>query len=370
MSMQSLALMPELQSLPAAEDAYNLGFSDNVTRLRAMDKDHFAVELSEVVDETIEPLLDAIPNVPDELAEAHELLYGDNASPLHEHFQEMVERGDRSVTGFVSNLKGKVAEIKAEDLLEDRFPGYDFTIAPDPTQPVWDLRGIGPDGQEILAQVKMGGEGYARDVLERMQDNPDTLFVVSHEIYESIAESSPELLDQLINLNIYSAELTEDVEEGLGLLASNAGFDVPDVLGEILPYVGEVILGIRFVMDVVSTERDFKDVDLDDRARVHALKALVLMSRFGITAVFTTAGGAGGSAAGTVLFPGVGTAIGGIAGSIGGAATAAFLNRRIQPQIIEIGMAIAGVDGDDMFYFRNKAAIDWIGQSLAATRAA
>ena len=204
----------------------------------------------------------------------------------------------------------------------------------------------------------------------RMGDDPDTLFAVSQEIYQKVSESSPELSAQLMSLGEYNLEFTQEVSEGLGLLASNAGFDVPDVLGEILPYVGEVILGIRFVMDVVSTERDFKDVDLDARARVHALKALVLMSRFGITAVFTTAGGAGGSAAGTVLFPGVGTAVGGIAGSIGGAATAAFLNRRIQPQIMEIGMAIAGVDGDDMFYFRNKAAIDWIGQSLAATRAA
>ena len=45
--------------------------------------------------------------------------------------------------------------------------------------------------------------------------------------------------------------------------------------------------GIRLVMDVVSTERDFKDVQIQDRSRVHALKALVLMSKFGVTTVLT-----------------------------------------------------------------------------------
>ena len=137
-----------------------------------------------------------------------------------------------------------------------------------------------------------------------------------------------------------------------------------------LPYAGEIILGIRLVMDVVSTERDFKDVQLQDRSRVHALKALVLMSKFGVTTVLTTAGGAGGTAAGTALLPGVGSAAGGIVGSIAGAGTAAFLNRRLQPHIMEVGMAIAGVDEDDMFYFRNKKVIDGIGASLATTRAA
>ena len=370
MSMQSLALLPALQDLPAAEDAIDLNFTDTVTRLRGMDKDHFAIEVAEGVDETADVLFDALPNVPDELSEAHEMLYPDSDLSLHERYQEMVERGDSSVTGFVSNLKGKVAELEAEQLLEDRFSGYDFNLAENLNQPGWDLRGIDSDGQEILVQVKMGGADYAYDVLDRMQDSPDLYFAVSQEIYQKISESSPELSAQLIHLGESNLEFTEEVSEGLGILASNAGFDVPDGIGEILPYAGEIILGIRLVMDVVSTERDFRDVQLADRSRVHALKALVLMSKFGVTTVFTTAGGAAGSAAGTALFPGVGTAVGGIAGSIGGAGTAAYLNRRLQPQMMEVGMAIAGVDDDDMFYFRNKRVIDGIGASLAATKAA
>ena len=272
--------------------------------------------------------------------------------------------------GFVSNLKGKVAELEAEGLLEDRFSGYNFSIAEDLNQPGWDLSGVNSDGHEILVQVKMGTEGYANDVADAMQDNPDTYFAVSQEIYQKISESSPELTAQLINLGESNLEFTQEVSEGLEILASNEGFDIPDGIGEMLPYVGEIILGIRLVMDVVSTEREFKDVQLADRSRVHALKALVLMSKFGVTTVLTTAGGTGGTAAGTALLPGVGSAAGGIVGSIVGAGTAAFLNRRLQPHIMEVGMAIAGVDEDDIFYFRNKIVIDGIGASLADTRVA
>ncbi len=335
-----------------------------------MDKDHFAVELAEVVDESADALFDAIPNVPDELSEAYELLHPDSTLSVHEHFQDMVERGDSSVTGVVSNLKGKIAEIKAEDLLEDRFSGSDFSLAESLNQPGWDLRGIDSDGSEILVQVKMGDANYAYDVMESMRDDPDTLFAVSQEIYQKVSESSPELSAQLIHLGESNLQFTEEVESGLEILASRGGFDVPDAIGEMLPHVGEIILGIRLVMDIVSTERDFKDVQLQDRSRVHGLKALVLMSKFGVTTVLTTAGGAGGTAAGTALFPGIGSAAGGIVGSLAGAGAAAFLNRRLQPRMMQVGMALARVDEDDMFYFRNKRVIDGIGESLAATKAA
>ena len=34
--------------------------------------------------------------------------------PLHDQYGEMLERGSRTFTGFVSNLKGKVAEMKVD----------------------------------------------------------------------------------------------------------------------------------------------------------------------------------------------------------------------------------------------------------------
>ena len=65
------------------------------------------------------------------------------ALELHEHYQQMAWNAETSsVQGFVSNLKGKIAELEAEGLLEDRFSGYDFSIADNLNQPGWDLRGV------------------------------------------------------------------------------------------------------------------------------------------------------------------------------------------------------------------------------------
>ena len=65
MGMESLALLPELRKLPAAEDAGALGHDEAVTRIRKMDRDHFAIEVSQATEETLEALFHW-RNVPDE----------------------------------------------------------------------------------------------------------------------------------------------------------------------------------------------------------------------------------------------------------------------------------------------------------------
>lgn len=370
MSMQSLALLPELENLPAAEDAVDLGFTDTVTHLRGMDKDHFAVELAEGVEIALKGLFQW-RNVPDVLTQAHDLAFP-NDGPLNDHYQEVLARGPAAVRGFWNNLKGKVAELEALPLLEDRFPGYNFSLAENPNQTDWDIYGVSPEGDELYVQVKTQMVENVSRVTRRIEESADLniQFVLNQELYDRVLESNPDYSERLIESRMSNAERTESTEQGVELLAQNMGIDVPDGIGEMLPYAGEIILGIRLVMDIVSTERDFRDVELADRSRVHAIKALVLMSKFGVTTVLTTAGGAGGTAAGTALFPGVGSAAGGIVGSIAGVGTAAYLNRRLQPHMMEVGMALAGVDEEDMFYFRNKRVIDSIGASLAATKAA
>ena len=147
----------------------------------------------------------------------------------------------------------------------------------------------------------------------------------------------------------------------LEVLAQQWGIDLPDNIGGMLPYVGEVVLGIRLIMDIISTERDMKDVVIQDRSRVHALKALTLMSRFGITSVCVTLGGAAGS----LTVPGLGSAV----GSLAGGGLSFYLNRRLRPHMLEIAMKLAGISEDDLFYFQNKSTIDGIGRSLAETHA-
>ena len=374
MGMESRALLPELQKLPVAEGAAALGHDEAVTRIRKMDRDHFAIEVSQATEETLEALFHW-RNVPDEtvddLNEAFTRAFSNLAeqgTSVHERFSETSTRGLAAETGFVSNLKGKVAELKAEDILEDRNPGYAFALAVSPTQPGWDLIGTSPDGPPIYAQVKFGAETYAGDTLEAMREHPNYPFAVSSEIYQEIAESHPELLGRLVDIGP-AVELTESVKDGLGTLAANYGVDVPDSMGEVLPIVGEVVLGLKLILGIVKTEQELADVDLSYRSRVHGVKVLGLISRFGINQVCMWSGVTGGVAAGTVA-PGIGNVSGALAGGMVGLVGAKMLNKRLQPRIEEVAMKLVGGDADDVFYLMNRVEIDRIGESLAATRAA
>ena len=145
MSMQSPALLPELQKLPSSEDAQGLDFSDTVTRLCGMDKDHFAIEVSEIVETTLEAVFEA-RNVPDELTSAHELAFRNYDGSLNDHYRELQVRGPEAVGGLINNLKGKIAELEHVALAEGRHPGYRFNLAESPNQQGWDLHGVGPEG--------------------------------------------------------------------------------------------------------------------------------------------------------------------------------------------------------------------------------
>ena len=154
--MDSLALLPDLEKLPIDDGAFDLEFEGQTTRIVAMDRDHFSIEFATAVETPLMALFEA-RNVDDVISEAHNLAFSNSDMSLHEHYQKMVSRGEESVTGFISNLKGKVAELRAPSVLEDRLPGYRFEIAEDPTQPIWDIRGIGTEGSDpIFIQVKAG----------------------------------------------------------------------------------------------------------------------------------------------------------------------------------------------------------------------
>ena len=261
---------------------------------------------------------------------------------------EHPELSDQFVNSNISNaaLEGEVKEALA-------FLAYQ-------NQPVWDILVTNPDGAVKPIQVKIGNEEYASEVLGRMQENPDVLFTVSSEIRAAVLAEHPELSDQFIDLDLSNLEFTSEVGENLDLIAENRGIDVPDEVGGFLPYITEIVLGIRLLLDIVNTERDFETVAINDKVRINAMKALVLFQRFGISLVLTTAGGALGS-----IVP----ILGNLGGVIMGAGLAAYLNSKLRPRLLEIGMKLAGVTEDDLFYFRNKVAIDRIGESFTKTAA-
>ena len=359
--MQSIQLLAELEQVPLRGGHGRYTYEDVVELSGLMRNDLFAIEVAAGVEDSCSALFDA-RNVPDDLFEAYRLASPDVAADysLHERYLEMRDRGPESVEGFISNLKGKLGELRVKEHLEQEYPDWSFSMARDQNQPVWDIVGTSSDGTVVVPiQVKIGDEQYAPEVAARMQEDPDVLFAVSNEIRTKLAEH-PELSSQFIDTNLSNYEFVSEVEEGMGLLTENSGIDVPDKVSGFLPYVTEIVLGIRLLYDIVKTERDFEAVEIEDKTRINAMKALVLFQRFGISAVLTTAGGAAGS-----IVPGFGN----ILGAITGAGLSIYLSSKLRPHMLEIGMKLAGITADDLFYFRNKVAIDRIGDSLAHTAA-
>lgn len=441
--MQSIQLLAELEQVPLRGEHGRYTYEDVVELSGLMRNDLFAIEVSAGVEGALSSLLLDIQNVPDadpdvvfdavpeDLFEAYRLASPDVAEnySLPERYLEMVGRGPGSVQGFISNLKGKLAELRIQKQLSQEYPDHLFPIAGSQNQSVWDIPAISlDDGTVTHIQAKTGGEEYAGEVLARMQENPNVLFAVSNEIRTAILADHPELASQFVNrVNFSNTELTSEVKEDLGLLAinsegtavpipvmvegegdsdvvftasreiraavlsenpelfnqfvsldisnyefpseveenldllaENSGIEVPDKVSGCLPYVTEIVLGIRLLYDIVKTERDFEAVEIDDKMRINAMKALVLFQRFGISAVLTTAGGAAGS---IVPF------WGNILGAFTGATLSVYLSSKLRPHMLEIGMKLAGITADDLFYFRNKVAVDRIGDSLAHTAA-
>ena len=360
--MQSLDLLPALRELPS-DDQRRRSFREIIADLHTTDSALHAAEFTASVSFGMWGIWDSI-NVDDTLFQAHRAAFTNYDGSLFGHWQEMAERGPESAAGFVSTLKGKVAELNFAETLK-RWGFTDVTSPDDPTQPVWDIPATAPDGETIFWQVKTGAAEYAGEVENAMFDNPGVLFANSSEVFERIAERSPELTNQMVDIGS-NTELTGEVNEGLGLLTDNLGIDIPDGVGEIIPYAGAIIAASRLIYSVVQTERQFKAVDRTTRNKIQVVQTLTLMSRMGVTTVLSTVGGMGGGAAGSVI-PGIGNAVGGIAGAVAGAGMGMYLNRHLQPHMLDLALDITGLTNDDLFYYKNKPQIDQVALSFRQT---
>ncbi len=355
--MESYSYINDLERLPLNSNYTEYGLDFILGKSEEISSDFFSIEVAAGTEEVFTTLFEH-RNIPDSLKEAYVMSMPDKSSvmSLFNNYLEKQENGLKSVQGLISNIKGKIFEINLESKLENQYPGFDFKIAKDPTQPIWDLKGSNTNGDIIEVQAKMGGESYASDVLDRMNENPNILFSVSKEIKQKILETNPELSNRFVVSDLKSSEFTEDVQSQLETLAKNQDIDIPDEIGDILPYLTEIVLGIRLLIDIVKVERDFSKIQLDDRSRIHALKALILFSRFGISITLTTVGGLAGTAAN----PGIGTVI----GVISGAFLSGRLNKKLKPHMLEIAEKLTKVDDNEMFYLKNKSYIDSLGKSF------
>ena len=275
----------------------------------------------------------------------------------------MTESGDASVSGFVSGLKGKLAEIEAKELLEQN--GFtNVEIAANPTQPIWDISAVSPEGEQIFIQVKTGLADRAGEVESLMASNSDVHYFLSTEMYDRIAERSPDLIDQMTDIGSY--EYVGDATDALSTLSGNLGIDVPDSAVEIVPYAGAILAGARLVHSVLQTEKQFKAADRTTRNKIQVVQSLTLMSQMGVTTVLATVGGVGGTAAGSFV-PFVGNLIGGIAGTVAGAGMGMYLNKHLEPRMLDLALDISGLTNDDLFYYKNKERIDDVALSFRQT---
>ena len=356
MSMQSASLLPALRELPGDTYGRRKSLREILVDLAYTDRAMFAAEFASATSFGLWAIFDRI-NVDDAISQAYAAQYPGLAADhsLHEHWQQMMDNGADSAIGFISGLKGKLAEFNAAELLEQN--GYtSVAIAANPTQPIWDISAIAPHGENILPQVKTGGEGYGNSVMDAMGDAPGIDFMVSSEIYGRIAETAPDLLDRVTD-NGADYFLVEGIKDGLNTLSGNLGIDIPDSVGDIIPYAGAIIAGARLIHSVLRTEKEFKAVDRTTRNKIQVVQTLTLMPRMGITTVLSTVGGMGGAAAGSAV-PFVGNLIGGIVGTVAGASMGMYLNRHLQPHMLNLALDITGLTGDDLFYYKNKPRID------------
>ncbi len=284
---------------------------------------------------------------------------------LTDRWQQMGERGLSSETSFINNMKGPIGEYRAKEYLEQQ--GFtDVELAPLSNQEHWDISAIGPDGQEQLFQAKFGGETYIDQVHSDMTHAPESVdFVLSSEIYNGIADPVQETVDRLTDIGA-DYLLVEGITDGLNTLSGNMGIDIPDGVGEIIPYAGPIIAGARLIHSVIKTETEFKATDRTTRNKIQVVQTLTLMSRMGITTVLATAGGMGGGAIGSAV-PGVGNLVGGIVGAVGGAGIGMYLNRHLQPHMLNLALDITGLTNDDLFYYKNKPRIDEVAVSFQST---
>jgi len=299
-------------------------------------------------------------NVEDEVFEAYGLANPNLSIDTSLYEKVLEEQGTEGIAGLISNLKGKLFEIELEGNLESMYPGYDFSIAEKANQPIWDLIGEGPDGTEILVQAKMVNSESASDIYQRMIDNPDVFFATSNEVREKVLENSPELADQFIPVDVNNLEFTDQVGSELDQLLENAGIDVPDDIADVVPIVGEIVIGLRLLYELSQVKKNFGTVKIDDKRRIKGLKAIMLLSKFGVTAVVATIGAAGGSA----IFPGVGTVLGGVGGAVAGM----VINKKIKPRLHEFALYLLDMTEEDLIYFRNKKNIDEIAKRFNSRR--
>ena len=371
MTMKSTNLLPALREIHQQESRQRISFRESITALLSTDRAMFAAEFASAASFGMWYIFDDV-NVDDVLREkliqAHERAFPGEDRTVWEHHQDALNDPGTYDNGFMSPLKGVVAEINAKEELNQR--GWAVDLAPDASQQGWDLSGTDPSGNYTQIQVKTGESYDAGDIQGHMDNYPVSdvnyadHYAIGKEIHEKYTESGMDAGGRTLTDIGPDYELVGKTTDDLQALSNNLGIDAPDSAADILPYAGAIIAGARLIYGVVKTEREFKAVDRTKRNKMQVVQALTLMSRMGINTVLTTAFGSGGGAAGTAVAPGPGTAVGIFVGVVGAVRMGMYLNKHLTgPLMMDLALDITGLTRDDLFYYKNKGRVDRIALS-------
>ncbi|WP_214786067.1 DUF456 domain-containing protein [Exiguobacterium sp. s183] len=351
--MESIKLLNELERLPKTETISGDDFKFQAFNTLVSLKNRDAMLEAGIQSGLAGYQLLELRNVPDGLSKSFELQYPrlfENGTSLYSKYVELEKSGEQSVQGLINGLKGKYFEQHVHEQLSDQYPEYKFQIAELSNQPIWDIKGIhNGTGEELFIQVKMMNSKRVHDLKEIMKENPDIYYATSTEIREKILEHSPELMEQFIPIDISEYTFTQEVEEGLALLAGNYGLDLPDKVFELVDFAPEIMLGVRTLFDIAQVQRDFGQVKTTDKSRLAAAKVLILISKFGVNVFFVKIG----SLAGFAVHP-----VAGVAGGFTGHIVARKINKEIAPHSLKLAYQLLQLSETDIFYFKNFERIN------------
>ena len=358
MAMHSTDLLPALLELPTSASGKRMSFRDMIAGLTSTDRTMYAAELASGVSLGMWAVFDRV-NVDDSLTRAYATRWPDLAADrsLYEQWQTLADSGEGAGENewFFSGLKGQLAEFEAHERLEAQ--GFtNVELAPASNQEGWDIGAVDADGRDVLIQVKTGTSYSASDVQSLMEDNPDYLFALGTELHDKVVASGMDQGGRIVTDVGSDYVQVQGIKDGLETLSANMGIDIPDGVVEIIPYAAVAVGGARLIYSAVKTEMEFKAADRTTKNQIQVVQTLTMMSRMGITTVLATVGGMSGTAAGSSV-PGIGNVIGGVGGTIVGTGIAMYLNRHLQPHMLNLALNITGLSHDDLFYFRNRSRI-------------
>lgn len=365
--MNSIKYLEQLQEIPCDKKEYDL--KALIKTIESQKKESMAIEIGIATEIGLLYAFNHF-NVNDSIQEGFASQYP-NLAENQSLYEDLLAKGAdtdiENLTSYIDRIKGKIYEIELVNQLNGQFDGYNFSISESATQPIWDIKGIDANGEEMLIQAKMGGETYALEVHERMLENPDVLFATSTEIQEKILEKSPELASQFINvMEVSNLQFTTQIAENVEQLLGNFGIDPPDGLGDLLPMLAEAKLVMKLLEVNSSVNKEYQYVNKSDMEKIKMIKAMVLISRYGITSVSAFCGAKAGAmvdlGTGGMLM-GLGTLVGGLGGVIAGG----MMGGNIEPRLYDLALDIMDYTRDDLFYLKNKITVDEIGREIQNT---